>query len=75
MDISRFIIEPIGLVILLFLIVLGVLWFMLPFAVFGTKARLDRLIVELQTVNENLRKLMITEVEPIESTRNKEVNT
>lgn len=30
-----------GLVILIFLLVLAILWFCLPFAIFGTKPRLD----------------------------------
>ena len=33
------------LVVALFLIVLAILWFILPFAIFGTKARLDSLIL------------------------------
>ena len=62
---------PFSLIVFLFAIVLGVLWFLLPFAVFGTKARLDRLIVELQAVNANLTKLIVTEVESIELTGDK----
>jgi len=57
---------PFSLVVLLFAFVLGVLWFLLPFAVFGTKARLDKILAELQTVNANLTKLTINEIEPIE---------
>jgi hypothetical protein len=33
-----------GIVIILFLFVLLILWFLLPFAVFGIKGRLDQLI-------------------------------
>ena len=64
---------PFSLIVFLFAFVLGVLWFLLPFAVFGTKARLDKIIAELQTLNTNLTKFVITEVEPIELTQDKEV--
>ena len=66
---------PFSLLIFLFALVLGVLWFLLPFAVFGTKARLDKIIAELQNVNANLEMLMPTEVEPIELVQHKEVKT
>jgi len=33
-----------GMVVMLFLLIAAVLWFLLPFAVFGTKARMDELI-------------------------------
>lgn len=41
----------VGLLILLFLVVLAILWFVLPFAVFGIKARLDTLIEEQRKTN------------------------
>ena len=66
---------PSSLLIFLFALVLGVLWFLLPFAVFGTKARLDKIIAELQTINANLEILMATEVETIELMHEKEVTT
>ena len=34
----------VGIVIILFIIVLSILWFLLPFAVFGIKRRLDRMV-------------------------------
>ena len=34
----------IGIVIIIFIIVLSILWFLLPFAVFGIKRRLDKMI-------------------------------
>ncbi|MBI1424877.1 MAG: hypothetical protein GC149_15630 [Gammaproteobacteria bacterium] len=34
----------VGIVILIFIIILSILWFLLPFAVFGIKRRLDRMI-------------------------------
>lgn len=36
----------VGLVILAFFFVMAVVWFFLPFAVFGIKAKLDALIAE-----------------------------
>jgi len=50
-----------GFVVILFLLVAAVLWFLLPFAVFGTKARMDELIqinkrtnVALEAIYEEL---------------------
>ena len=40
----------------LFLVVLAILWFFLPFAIFGTKAKLDSLIHEMKLMNIELRK-------------------
>jgi hypothetical protein len=40
-----------SIIVMLFLLVLGVLWFCLPFAIFGTKDKLDHLISE--TINTN----------------------
>lgn len=34
----------VGLFVVIFLVVLAILWFVLPFAVFGIKGRLDTLI-------------------------------
>ncbi|ANO50691.1 hypothetical protein [Woeseia oceani] len=45
------------LIIVLFLVILGILWFLLPFAVFGTKAKLDALIAETRKTNEELNQL------------------
>ncbi len=42
----------IGLIVILFLVVLAVLWCVLPFAVFGIKDRLDKLIKEMQAIKE-----------------------
>lgn len=39
----------------LFLVVLAVLWFLLPFAVFGLKGRVDNLIKAQQETNAILR--------------------
>ncbi len=43
-----------GFVVAISLVVLAVLWFVLPFAVFGTKQRLDRLISSTKAVGEAL---------------------
>lgn len=37
-----------------FLLILGVLWFFLPFAVFGTKPKLDAMLVELRKLNKTM---------------------
>lgn len=39
---------------ILFLLVLGILWFLLPFAIFGTKDRLSDLIEESRRSNQEL---------------------
>lgn len=44
------------LLVALFLLVLAILWFLLPFAVFGIKGRLDLLVQEVQQSNAELRK-------------------
>ena len=44
--------------VMLFLVVLAVLWFLMPFAVFGTKDKLNTLIIETQNVNKALREIV-----------------
>jgi hypothetical protein len=44
--------------LLLFLVVLAGLWLLLPFAVFGTKDKLDTLISEAHNVNKSLREII-----------------
>ncbi|MHA2940323.1 hypothetical protein ACXJY6_18775 [Vibrio sp. RC27] len=46
-----------GLVVFLFLFVLAILWFLLPFAIFGTKDKLSELIAESKKTNEQLSAL------------------
>ena len=41
----------------LFLFVLAVLWFILPFAIFGIKPKLDVVIVEMRVTNKLLKEL------------------
>ena len=48
----------IGVFWILFLVALGILWFLLPFAVFGVKGRLDVLITEQERTNQLLRELI-----------------
>jgi len=40
-----------GIFVFLFLLVLGILWFLLPFAIFGTKAKLDAILSESMRTN------------------------
>lgn len=47
-----------GVFWVLFLVILALLWFILPFAVFGIKDRLDKLIKEQATTNKLLTKLI-----------------
>jgi hypothetical protein len=44
-----------GVAILLFLCIIAVLWFFLPFAVFGIKERLDEQIVNQKLIIELLK--------------------
>lgn len=37
-----------------FLLVLAILWFCLPFAVFGTQPKIDKLLSEMQVTNKLL---------------------
>lgn len=45
------------LIVVLFLFVLAILWFLLPFAIFGTKDKLSELIAENKKTNELLAAL------------------
>ena len=45
------------IVVGVFLIILLILWFLLPFAVFGTKVKLNDLINETKKTNDRLRKM------------------
>lgn len=46
-----------GLLLLLFLFVLAVLWFLLPFAIFGTKDKLAEIIAESRKANVELARI------------------
>ena len=53
--------------VVLFLVVLGILWFFLPFAVFGTQPKIERLIQEAKVTNEilcDIRDLLKTNSTP-----------
>ena len=45
------------LAILLFILFVAVLWLLLPFAVFGIKRRLDKILVENERSNSLLRSM------------------
>lgn len=47
-------ISGLSIIWILFLVVLGILWFLLPFAIFGTKDRLRDLIEENRRGNQEL---------------------
>jgi hypothetical protein len=47
-----------GIWVALFVVVWAVLWLLLPFAIFGTKARLDRLIELTISQNKLLKDLL-----------------
>ena len=47
-----------GLFVFFFLLVVAIVWFFLPFAVFGTKGRIDTLIAETRRTNELLTHLL-----------------
>ncbi|MBA6396194.1 hypothetical protein [Colwellia sp. BRX10-4] len=47
----------VGVAVILFLVVLAILWFLLPFAIFGTKDKLSELITESKKTNEQLSAL------------------
>lgn len=44
----------IGLIVAVFVLILIVLWILMPFAIFGTKDRLDTLIKEIREQNRLL---------------------
>lgn len=46
-----------SIIIVLFLVVLAILWFILPFAIFGTKDKLAELIRESKKTNDHLVRL------------------
>ena len=46
-----------GVVATLFLFVLAILWFLLPFAVFGTKPLLGKMLAELQMLNKTMKEI------------------
>ena len=46
-----------GIIVVLFLFVLAVLWFFLPFAIFGTKDKLAEIIAESKRTNAELARI------------------
>ena len=49
-----------SILLFIFLFVLAMLWFLLPFAVFGVKNRLDMLIKEQNKTNDYLMEIIIS---------------
>ncbi len=49
------------LLLVIFLIIVAVLWFLLPFAVFGIKGRLNNLIERQDEIIRELRQLRLPE--------------
>ena len=47
----------VSVAVAIFFLVLAILWFLLPFAIFGTKDKLSELIEETKKTNEQLRSL------------------
>ncbi len=47
-----------GLFVFFFLLLVAIVWFFLPFAIFGTKGRLETLIAETRKTNELLTMLL-----------------
>ena len=50
-------------IIILFLVVLAILWFLLPFAVFGIKDKLNKQIMILESIRMELKKIQIEKEE------------
>lgn len=48
----------IGLVVVIFLVVLALLWFFLPFAIFGTKDLIEQQIKETKETNKLLKQIL-----------------
>jgi outer membrane lipoprotein-sorting protein len=62
-----------GLVTSVFLFVLAILWFLLPFAIFGTKDRLDAILQEMKALNKELA-VMRAELQQIKNNKAHSVN-
>ena len=48
----------IGLIVVIFLVVLALLWFLLPFAIFGTKDLIEQQIKETKETNKLLKQII-----------------
>jgi hypothetical protein len=46
-----------GLIIVIFLVILAILWFCLPFAIFGTKALIEESIKEQNALRKAIEEL------------------
>ena len=58
-----------------FIILLLILWFLLPFAVFGTKVKLNDLINETKKTNDKLEKLRALFVTMIKLQKDSKIQT
>lgn len=50
----------IGFIVFVFLVVLAILWFLLPFAIFGTKDLIEQQIKEQKETNKLLKLILET---------------
>ena len=55
-----------GIILALFLLLLAILWVLLPFAVFGTKDRLDKISKQFEAISDQLQE-MTTLLDPDDS--------
>ncbi|MPQ76654.1 hypothetical protein [Hydrogenovibrio sp. JE_KL2] len=60
-----------GLIFFVFLLVAGILWFLMPFAVFGTKSKLEELI-QAQAQTNQLLSNMHNEIAELRKSLSKE---
>jgi hypothetical protein len=60
---------------ILFIIILLILWFLLPFAIFGTKDKLNDLINETKKTNSQLEKLRALFVTMIKLQKDSKIQT
>jgi hypothetical protein len=66
--------EKLTVVLAIFLIVLALLWFFLPFAVFGIKDLLTQILKELRTTNAILAKQFPESVAEVQKIKANEVD-
>lgn len=59
----------ISLFLLFFVLVLAILWFILPFAVFGTKPKLDAIAAELKKLNATMEAMSMQQRVLVEQLR------
>ncbi len=57
MNNAEFFGSTLGLIFMIFMLIVGILWFLMPFAVFGIKARLDEHLKEVKQTNRLLTQI------------------